>query len=92
MLEAVAELTNEGERSSAVASGAGQPLEEVLTRWGMNPSAWLTQLEQLDRQCTRALGAAHRVLQRAGEAAQRWFHGIGWCREVFVDSPSDAFT
>jgi len=69
-----------------------QPLEEVLTRWGLQPQPWLVQFQQLDRRCKRVLGAAHHVLERAGEAAQRWFQGLAWCREIFAGPGSDTRT
>ncbi|MFO7906368.1 MAG: hypothetical protein R6U98_27170 [Pirellulaceae bacterium] len=34
---------------------------------------------------TALWGAARRMSERARAAAQNWFHGIGFCREVFVD-------
>ncbi len=68
---------------------AGEQLEEVLTRWGVNPQAWLVQLEHLDNRCTRALGAAHRMAERAAEVAQRWLQGIRLCREIFTDTDTD---
>ena len=68
-------------------------LRGTLERWGMNPTAWLARVEQLDRQCARALGAAHRVLERARGLAQQRFHGIRLCREIFAArSASDGFT
>ena len=50
-------------------------LRDALERWGMNPTAWLARLDQLDRQCARALGVAQRVLERARGLAQQRFHG-----------------
>ena len=41
-------------------------LQEVLSRWGLNATIWLAKLQQLDRQCTRALGTAERVLRLRG--------------------------
>ena len=67
-------------------------LHAALARWGINPAAWLTQFQHLDRQCTRALGTAERVLRRAQEVAQQRFHGIALCRAVFATAPSDGFT
>jgi hypothetical protein len=67
-------------------------LRDTLERWGMNPTAWLTRLDQLDRQCTRALGVAQRVLERARGLAQQRFHGIRLCREIFAASVPDGFT
>ena len=67
-------------------------LHETLTRWGMNPEAWLAQLHRLDRQCTRALGTVERVLERARGAAQQRFHGVSLCRALFAAATSDAFT
>jgi hypothetical protein len=74
-----------------------EPLDETglhaaLARWGINPAVWLAQLQQLDRQCTRALGRAERVLHRAREVAQQRFHGITLCRAVFAAAPPDGFT
>jgi hypothetical protein len=63
-------------------------LEDVLARWGINAAAWLREFERIDNRCTRAMGAADQMVRRAGEVAQRWFQGIGWCREVFVNSES----
>ncbi len=75
-------------------TGEDKQLEATITRWGMNPHAWLVGLEQLDRRCSRVLGTANHVLARAGEVAQRWFQGIDLCRAIFADSDShsDAFT
>jgi hypothetical protein len=67
-------------------------LHETLSRWGLNAPIWLTKLQQLDRQCTRALGTAERVLRRAREAAQQRFHGVGLCRELFAAPGSEGFT
>ena len=95
VLESVAAFTSSGEPGSMTAAGrAGPdgPLEEVLTRWGINAQAWLTEFQHLDHRCWRALGAAHQMLRCAGEVAQRWFHGIGWCREVFIGSESSVDT
>jgi hypothetical protein len=64
-------------------------LRGTLERWGMrNPTAWLARFDQLDRQCVRVLGAAHRVLARARGVAQQRFHGISLCREIFTASVS----
>jgi hypothetical protein len=92
VLQAVAAVTLAGQDELVAAGASGETLQDVLTRWGLNAPVWLAEFQQLDHRCTRVLGAAHRVLARAGEVAQRWFHGIGWCREIFVGSPSDAFT
>ncbi len=86
VVKAVAALTSKDEQRSAAATTTGQQLDEVLTRWGVNPQAWLVQLEHLDNRCTRALGAAHRMAERAAEVAQRWLHGIRLCREIFTDA------
>jgi hypothetical protein len=67
-------------------------LHAALARWGINPAAWLAQFQHLDRQCTRALGTAERVLRRARDVAQQRFHGISLCRAVFATAPSDGFT
>ncbi len=67
-------------------------LRGTLERWGMHPTAWLARLDQLDRQCARVLGAAHRVFARARGLAQQRFHGISLCREIFAASASDGFT
>jgi hypothetical protein len=67
-------------------------LHETLRRWGLNASVWLAKLQQLDRQCTRALGTAERVLRRAREGAQQRFHGVGLCRELFAAPASEGFT
>lgn len=67
-------------------------LHDTLTRWGLNPTVWLAQLHQLDRRCTRALGAADRVLQRAQSVAQQQFQGVSFCRALFAAAPSDGFT
>jgi hypothetical protein len=94
-LEAIAGLTSK-ESPTAHAGDASreqfEQLEETLRGWGMNPAAWLAQFEQLDHRCTRALGAAHHMMQRAVEVAQRWFHGLGWCREIFTEGNSQEFT
>ena len=58
----------------------------------MVPAPWLASLRQLDQQYTRARGTAGHVLERTQQAAQRWFHGIRHCREIFVASNSDEFT
>ena len=89
VVNAVAALTSTDQQHSATATTTGLQLEEVLTRWGVNPQAWLAQLEQLDNRCTRALGAAHRMVQRAAEVAQRWLQGINLCREIFTDAEPD---
>ena len=67
-------------------------LHETLTRWGLHATVWLAKLQQLDRQCTRALGTAERVLRRAREAAQQRFHGVRLCRELFAAPASEGFT
>ena len=67
-------------------------LHAALARWGFNPAVWLAQFERLDRQCTRALGRAERVLRRAQEVAQQRFHGIAFCRAVFAEASSEGFT
>ncbi len=48
-------------------------LHETLSRWGLNAPIWLTKLQQLDRQCTRALGTAERVLRRGGRRRSSGF-------------------
>ncbi len=53
-------------------------LHETLSRWGLNAPIWLTKLQQLDRQCTRALGTAERVLRRAGGGAA----AVSRCRSL----------
>jgi hypothetical protein len=67
-------------------------LHEALSRWGLNAPIWLAKLPLLDRQCTRALGTAERVLRRAREGAQQRFHGVGLCRELFAAPASEGFT
>jgi hypothetical protein len=59
----------------------------ILEAYGVNGEACLIGLEHLETQCRRAFGAASRVEARAREAAQRWFQGIGLCREIFVERP-----
>ena len=54
--------------------------------------SWLAEIQQLDRQCMRALGTAERVLRRAQEVAQQRFHGISLCRAVFAPAPAAAPT
>ena len=73
-------------------AAAGEQVKDVLARWGMEPDAWLAEFHQLDYRCKRVLGAAHRMAERAGQAARRWFHGIGWCREIFSGPASDTCT
>jgi len=85
---AVCLATHEGEHDSMQDTA----LFETLSRWGMNPAAWLTQLHRLDHQCTRVLGTASNVFERARGVAQQRFHGIRLCRELFAASRSDAFT
>ncbi len=100
VVNAVAALTSTNQQSSAAtAMTAGEQLEETLTRWGVNPQAWLGQLELFDNRCTRALGAAHRMAERAADMAHRWLQGIRLCREIFTDTDttppgarSDEFT
>ena len=83
--------------SRATHAAESDPLDEAglhaaLARCGINPAVWLAQFQRLDRQCTRALGTAERVLRRAREMAQQRFHGISLCRAVFATAPSDGFT
>ncbi len=98
VVQAVATLTTAQRRSADIAEAArdgpqaeaGTQLEEVLRRWGINPPAWLAQLEQLDHRCKRALGAPQRMAERAAQVAQNWLQGIRLCREIFRDRESDA--
>jgi len=97
VLVSVAALARSGEAGTAAVDGrAGSdgPLEELLMRRGINAQAWLAEFQQLDYRCTRALGSVSRMLRRASEVTQRWFHGVAWCRDIFVGSSSDtdAFT
>ena len=85
-------MTGKDQSFGEPTDAAFSQLNEALHGWGINGPAWLAEFEQLDRRCRRAVGSAHRVMQRAGEVAQRWFHGLGWCREIFVDTGSDGFT
>ena len=68
-------------------------LRGTLERWGMNPTAWLARLDQLDRQCARVL-VLRIACWRARGLAQQRFHGISLCREIFTASvsTSDGFT
>jgi len=75
-----------------VTSADSGDLDAMLSKWGINTEAWLTSLDQLDRSCTRLLGAAQRVLERAHAVALQWVHGINLCRELFAGSDSDEFT
>ncbi|MHB9068717.1 MAG: hypothetical protein ACYC4B_33565, partial [Pirellulaceae bacterium] len=90
VVQAVAALTLTNPPDSTAASAAREQLEEVLTRWGVNPQAWLVQLAQLERRSTRALGAPQRMVQRAADVAQRWLQGISLCREIFAEPRSPA--
>lgn len=58
-------------------------LVALLSAWGLQPRAWLAQLQQLEHQCPRALGKPPRMAARALAAAQQWFQGIRYCRDVF---------
>ena len=64
----LAPIAAEGSLRTMVAQNA--TLHDTLTQWGMNPAVWLAKLHQLDRQRTRVLGTAVRVLQRAQAVAQ----------------------
>jgi hypothetical protein len=90
VVQAVAALTITDPPDSTAASAAREQLEEVLTRWGVNPQAWLVQLAQLERRSTRALGAPQRMVQRAADVAQRWLQGVNFCREIFAEPRSPA--
>ena len=98
VLEAIAGLTSKDSPTAGAGDASREQLEQLeqlektLRGWGMNPAAWLAQFEQLDHRCTRALGAAHHMMQRAVEVALRWFHGLGWCREIFTEDHSQEFT
>lgn len=90
-------IVREGSEPRAPRDAGPDSLDEMglhaaLARLGINPVAWLAQFQQLDRQCTRALGTAERVLRRAQEVARQRFHGITLCRAVFAAAPSDGFT
>ncbi len=91
VLQGVAQREGLGTVAMAVA-GSHDDLSATLEAWGMVPEPWLASISQLDRQCRRALGTAEHVLERVEQAAQRWFHGLGLCREIFVTSNSDEFT
>ena len=74
-----------GEGLDGPLSDASAEAMAILETHGVNGAACLAVLDQLETRCRRALGAASRVSQRAEAAARRWFHGIGFCREVFVE-------
>ena len=57
----------------------------ILDTHGVDGTMCMAAFDQLETRCRRALGAASRVSQRDQAAAQRWFQGIGLCREVFVE-------
>ena len=63
VVQAVAALTITDPPDSTAASVAGEQLEEVLNRWGVNPRAWLVQLAKLERRSTRALGTPQRMVR-----------------------------
>jgi hypothetical protein len=77
---------------TAPSAGDDAALHATLARWGLNPAAWLAQFQTLDRRCTRALGPAERVLQRAREVDQQRFNGIQLCRDIFAAAPAEGFT
>lgn len=76
-------------RSGEITEGGLNGLDSeaigILEAHGLNAAACATQLNQLETRCRRAFGAARRMSERARAAAQNWFHGIGFCRDVFVD-------
>ncbi|MFO8081276.1 MAG: hypothetical protein R6V07_13375, partial [Armatimonadota bacterium] len=74
-----------GEGLDGSLSDASAEAMAILETHGVNGAACLAVLDQLETRCRRALGAASRVSQRAQAAARRWFHGIGFCRDVFVE-------
>jgi hypothetical protein len=93
----VSRIVRERGEPSATHAAESDPLDETglhaaLARWGIHPAVWLAQFQRLDRQCTRALGTAERVLRRAQAVAQQRFHGISLCRAVFATMPADGFT
>ena len=93
----VSRIVSERAEPSATHAAESDQLDETglhaaLARWGIHPAVWLVQFQQLDRQCTRALGMAERVLRRAQDVAQQRFHGISLCRAVFVTASGDGFT
>ena len=90
LVQAVAALTITDPPDSTAASAAREQLEEVLTRWGVNPRAWLVQLAQLERRSTRALGTPQRMVRRTADVAQHWLQGISLCREIFAEPRSPA--
>ena len=59
----------------------------TLEAHGINGEACLVFLEHLQTRCRRAFGGASRMEARAREAGQRWFQGLGFCREIFVERP-----
>jgi hypothetical protein len=87
-------VASDGEAGHAPSADhrASESLDATLAQWGIHTAAWLTSLDQLDHSCTRLLGAAHRVLERAHRVALQWVHGIGLCRAWFVGTESDEFT
>jgi hypothetical protein len=92
-----ARIMSQRSPAPASSSAASEHLDDAalhatLARWGLNATLWLAKLQQLDRQCTRALGTAERVLRRAGEVAQQRFHGVRLCRELFAAPSSGGFT
>jgi hypothetical protein len=81
VLRAVLQLKRGGPQAGLSAEGNNPldaELEATLVRWGLNPQAWLAAFDQLDRCCSRALGAAHRMAQHAGKLGQLWIQGVGY--------------
>ena len=88
----ITKLTRVGKDGDQDGSEVDSQLRDTLERWGLNLTAWLTRLDQLDRQCSRALGVAQHVLERARGLVQQRFHGIRVCREISAASVPDGFT
>ncbi len=94
-LESIAAFTNPSQAKRPEANDENQLAEhimETLGRWGLNPIPWLNGLSQLDRQCTRVLGTAQHMIQRAQQASKQRFHGIPFCRRVFGSDDGIEFT
>ncbi len=94
VVEAVAELATTEHLGRDPADTEEVLLErvgEVLTRWGLNPQVWIIELKHLDRRCSRFLGAAQQMMDKARQIGQQWLQHINWCRQVFLNLPTDTF-
>ena len=64
--------------------GPKQDWDEVLKRWGIEPSQWCRVIEHFGEMFHRAVGHIDRLAARLEHTGRQWIQGSRACRDVFT--------